>query len=151
MLEVAVGISLVQELTQVIQETLLGSNATQAQSGRGMNFSLLPRTPGYRGTRMHRGFRQDQASIKRDFKNRIRQERKTLRNAGSLMHKEMRLEDVLLNFAVNTEPNVERTLRAFKQNGQQTITLILVAVKGDNGITTEEKKTAELCLVPGWE
>ena len=49
----------------------------------GMNMGLTAHTPGYRGTRMHRGFRQDQASIRRDFQNRIRDERKNLRNAGN--------------------------------------------------------------------
>ena len=60
-----------------------GAMLAQAQSGRGTNMGMLHHTPGYRGTRMHRGFRQDQASIRRDFQNRIRQERRTLRNAGT--------------------------------------------------------------------
>ena len=49
----------------------------------GVNMGLLPITSGYRGTRMHRGFRQDQASIRRDFQNRIRDERRNLRNAAT--------------------------------------------------------------------
>jgi len=62
---------------------VLGAVVHHARRQGGMNMGLLPSTPGYRGTRMHRGFRQDQASIKRDFRNRIRDERKNLRNAGT--------------------------------------------------------------------
>lgn len=58
----------------------------------GVNMGLLPSTTGYRGTRMHRGFRQDQASIKRDFQNRIRDERKKLRNAKGVERNRIRAQ-----------------------------------------------------------
>tara|TARA_R110002074_G_scaffold208539_6_gene377288 strand:- start:3901 stop:4050 length:150 start_codon:yes stop_codon:yes gene_type:complete len=45
----------------------------------------------------------------------------------------------LLDFEADTEPNGERTLRAFKQNGQQTIILILVVVEGVNGKQTKQE------------
>lgn len=54
------------------------------QSRRGgTNLGMRTVTPGYRGTRMHRGFRQDQASIKRDFGNRIRQQKRLMRQPGA--------------------------------------------------------------------
>ena len=55
----------------------------QARGGQGFNYGLLPSTPGYRGTRMHRGFRQDQASIRKHFRGRIQRERRNLRNAAT--------------------------------------------------------------------
>ena len=60
-----------------------GAMLHHARRQGGVNMGLLPSTPGYRGTRVHRGFRQGQASIRRDFQNRIRAERRNLRNAGN--------------------------------------------------------------------
>lgn len=54
----------------------------QARSGQGTNFGMRHRTPGYRGTRMHRGFRQQQADIKRDYRDKIREQKTIIRNAG---------------------------------------------------------------------
>ena len=54
----------------------------QAQSGRGTNMGMRHHTPGYRTTRMHQGFRQDQADIKRDYRDKIREQKIIIRNAG---------------------------------------------------------------------
>jgi len=63
-----------------------GAMLAQARSGRGTNMGMRHHTPGYRTSRMHRGFRQDQASIKRDFANRIREQRRLMRGKGADRH-----------------------------------------------------------------
>lgn len=62
---------------------VIRQHAAQAQSGRGMNFGLLHHTPGYLGTRMAASFRQDQAKIKRDYKKKIREQKKLMRGEGA--------------------------------------------------------------------
>ena len=57
----------------------------------GVNLGLLPHTPGYTGSRTHRGFRQDQAAIKRHFKEQQRQTRARMRS-GDLSKKEFRAQ-----------------------------------------------------------
>lgn len=53
------------------------------QSRRGgTNLGMRTVTLGYRGTRMHRGFRQQQADIKRDYRDKIREQKRIIRNAG---------------------------------------------------------------------
>ena len=55
----------------------------QAQSGRGTNMGMLHHTPGYRGTRMAFSFRDEQAKIKRDYRGKLREQRKLLRGDGA--------------------------------------------------------------------